>query len=139
MISHLPNLRYLSGLEATAGQGLLTAAGHLYLLVDPRYEAAAGERRDDVGVDVLTAVRTSEIRPSAWIAAQCVRAGIASLAFESRVMTLHDAGLVQRALAGEPWCLVDLEAEPVSRAVSECLPEARGLEHLPGGAIDIGR
>ena len=32
VISHLPNLRYLSGLEATAGQGLLTAAGQLYLL-----------------------------------------------------------------------------------------------------------
>ena len=110
VISHLPNVRYLSGLEATAGQGLLTAAGHLYLLVDPRYEAAAGERRDEVGVDVLTAVRTSEIRPSAWIAAQCVRAGIASLAFESRVMTLHDAGLVQRALAGERWAGTIIDA-----------------------------
>ena len=103
VISHLPNLRYLSGLEATAGQGLLTAAGHLYLLVDPRYEAAARDRADEVGADVLLPVPTSDIRPSAWIAAHCVREGVAHLVLESRVMPLHDARLIQRALAVERW------------------------------------
>ena len=51
LVSHLANLRYLSGLDASAGWGLLTAAGRLYLLVDPRYKAAAGTRVDEVGAD----------------------------------------------------------------------------------------
>ena len=42
-------------------------------------------------------------------------------------------GDVFRLGAGEPWCLVDLEAEPVSRAVSESLPEARGFENIIRG------
>ena len=55
VISHLPNLRYLSGLDATAGQGLLTAAGHLHLLVDSRYvEAARGRADANRAEDVLS-------------------------------------------------------------------------------------
>ena len=103
VISHLPNLRYLSGLEATAGQGLLTAAGQLYLLVDPRYEAAAQDRAGEVGPDVLRPVLTSGVRPSAWIAAHCIRESVAHLVLESRVITLHEARLLQRGLDAERW------------------------------------
>jgi Xaa-Pro aminopeptidase len=103
VISHLPNLRYLSGLEATAGHGLLTAAGHLHLLVDPRYVAAARDRADEVGVDVLRPVATADIRPATWIAAHCVREGVTRLVLESRVMSLHDARVLQRALAAQSW------------------------------------
>ena len=39
----------------------------------------------------------------------------------------------------EPWSLMYFQAEPVSRAVSESQPEARGFEDIPGGPIDIDR
>ena len=104
VISHLPNLRYLSGLEATAGQGLLTAAGQLYLLVDPRYEAAARDARRRGGRRrPARRFRRPTSGPSVWIAAHCAREGVAHLVLESRVMPLHDARLLQRALAAERW------------------------------------
>jgi Xaa-Pro aminopeptidase len=103
VISHPPNLRYLSGLDATAGQGVLTRAGHLYLLVDRRYEAAARARADEVGSDVLTPVPTADTRPAVWIAGHCVREGVAHLVLESRVLSLHEARLIERELRGGDW------------------------------------
>jgi Xaa-Pro aminopeptidase len=109
LVSHLPNLRYLTGLDATAGQGLLTASGLLYLLVDPRYETAAAACADEVGTDVLTGVPTADMSPSAWIAAQCVRHGVAHLVLESRVLSMYDAGVLGKALRAAAWtgALVD--------------------------------
>ncbi len=102
-ISHLTNLRYLCGLEATAGAGLLTADGRLHVLVDPRYEAAAGVRADEVGRDLVIPVHTSAIRPSAWLADRCVGDGVRALVLESRVVSLHDARLLERELAAAEW------------------------------------
>lgn len=103
VVSHLPNLRYLSGLDATAGTGLLTADGRLFLLVDPRYEAAAADRAAEVGTDRLTVVRTADLPAPAWLARHCVTSGIARLALESRVLTLYDARALQAALTGALW------------------------------------
>ena len=103
LVSHLPNLRYLTGLEATAGQGLLTADGRLYLLVDPRYQTAADVQADEIGRDVLTPVPTADTSPSAWIAAQCVRDGVGQLVLESRVLSMYDAGVLVRAMKAASW------------------------------------
>ncbi len=109
LVSHLANLRYLSGLDASAGHGLLTAAGCLYLLVDARYQTAARAQVDLIGADVLIAVDTADIRVADWIAERCVREGIAQLRLESRVLPLHQARLVERALLTAAWAgtLVD--------------------------------
>lgn len=115
VVSHLPNLRYLSGLEATAGIGVLTADGRLHLLVDPRYEAAADTRVAEVGRDRLVAVRTAVVGAAPWIAGHCVTNGIARLALESRVLSLHDARAVEAALtaAGWPGQLIDTPLDVV--------------------------
>jgi len=109
LVSHLANLRYLSGLEVSAGHGLLTAAGCLYLLVDARYQAAARAQADLLGSDVLIAVDTTDRRAASWIAEHCVREGIAHLRLESRVLPLHEARTLERALATAAWAgtLVD--------------------------------
>ena len=78
------------------GAGPADRGRQLYLLVDPRYEAAARDRAEEVGPDVLRPVPTSGVRPSAWIAAHCAREGVAHLVLESRVITLHEARLLQR-------------------------------------------
>ncbi|BCS33852.1 X-Pro dipeptidase [Luteitalea sp. TBR-22] len=103
VVSHLPNLRYLSGLEATAGAGVLTADGHLHLLVDPRYEAAAAVRAAEVGADLLTPVHTADTPTPAWIARHCVFLGARRLVVESRALSLHDARQMQSALEAAGW------------------------------------
>lgn len=103
VVSHLPNLRYLSGLEATAGLGLLTADGRLHLLVDARYDAAADTCADDVGRDVVSPVRTAETSATDWIARACVTTGVTHLALESRVLSLHDARRLESALSSAGW------------------------------------
>jgi Xaa-Pro aminopeptidase len=103
LVSHLPNLRYLSGLEATAGSGLVTADGRLYLLVDPRYEAAAAARAAEIGFDRVVPISTADIRASAWIARHCVAEGLRHLLLESRVLPLHDARILEQALTSAGW------------------------------------
>jgi Xaa-Pro aminopeptidase len=103
VVSHLPNLRYLSGLEATAGTGLLTADGCLHLLVDPRSEAAASARVAEVGADVLAAVPTAEVSAPVRIARHATGEGARRLLLESRALSVHDARQLQRALIGAHW------------------------------------
>jgi Xaa-Pro aminopeptidase len=117
VISHLPNLRYLSGLEATAGLGVLRADGRLWLLVDPRYETAAAACADEIGRDLVTDVRTADLRPAAWVAQACVADGLGRVVLESRVMTLHDARQLEQALQEVRWpgTLLDRPLDLVER------------------------
>ena len=103
LVSHLPNLRYLSGLDATAGMGLLRGDGRLSLLVDPRYEAAAAAQVEALGDDLLAVVPTASVRPAACVAEACAREGIGSLVLESRVLSLHDARQLEQALHKVQW------------------------------------
>lgn len=118
VISHLPNLRYLSGLEATAGSGLLTGDGRLFLLVDPRYEAAAAARAEEVGPDLVYPVATADVSASTWLASRCASDGIGRVALESRVLTLHAARLIEQALAAAGWsgALIDQPLDIVEHA-----------------------
>lgn len=103
LISHLPNLRYLTGLEATAGLACLHAEGRLSLLVDPRYEAAAAACAAEVGHDLIGVVATAHAPASQWLAALAREQDLPQIALESRVLSLHDARQVERALAGRGW------------------------------------
>ncbi len=103
VIAHLPNLGYLSGLEATAGLGLLTAQGQLHLLVDPRYEAAAALRVDEVGANLLVPIRTANLPASTWLARHCAGQGWSRIVLESRALSLYDARRLEQALAAVGW------------------------------------
>lgn len=103
LISHLPNLRYLTGLDATAGLGCLEGDGRLTLLVDPRYEAAAAACADEIGADWLTPVHTAEHRATEWLAARAVALGWPQIVLESRVVSLHDARQLEQALRQAAW------------------------------------
>lgn len=103
LISHLPNLRYLTGLEATAGAALLTADGELALLIDPRYEAAASECAAAVGGGMVRAVPTSDARHLDVAARVCGTAGVTRLMLESRALSLADARQLQLALQQAGW------------------------------------
>jgi Xaa-Pro aminopeptidase len=102
LVSHLPNLRYLSGLEATAAHGLLTREGRLYLLVDPRYEAAAAERAALIG-DAIVPVATANRPVPAWLSSFCTGEGVDVLVLESRSLSRHDGTQVDRALRSAGW------------------------------------
>ena len=52
LVTHLPNLRYLTGLSATAGAAIVTA-GQCVLVVDFRYAVAARELLDSRGDGVV--------------------------------------------------------------------------------------
>ncbi len=103
LVSHLPNLRYLSGLDATAGFGLVRADGHLTLLVDPRYEAAAATCAAEIGRHLVSVVPTAALRPAACVAQACATDGVTHLALESRALTLHDARQLEHALRTAQW------------------------------------
>lgn len=103
LISHLPNLRYLTGLEATAGVGCLHADGRLTLLVDPRYEAAAADRAEEVGHDLVAVVHTARTPATQWLAARAVGDDLPQLVLESRVVSLHEARQIERALLDAGW------------------------------------
>ncbi len=116
LISHLPNLRYLSGLDATAGHGLLTRDGRLHVLVDPRYEAAAAECAVVVG-DVVVPVATAHRPVQAWVADYCAGEGVGALVLESRSLTRHDGAQVEAALHKAGWTgtLVDRPLDVIER------------------------
>lgn len=103
VVSHLPNLLYLTGLEASAGLGWLRTDGSLALLVDPRYTAAADAIADDVGRDLVQPVATADERAPLWMARHAAADDVATLAVESRALSLHDADVLRDALSRAGW------------------------------------
>lgn len=103
LVSHLSNLRYLTGLEATAGLGCLEADGRLTVLVDPRYEAAAAACVDAVGADLLTAVPTAAQPATAWLGRRAAAHGWPQIVLESRALSLHEARQVEQGVRQAAW------------------------------------
>lgn len=64
LISHLPNLLYLSGLESSSAVGVLTRAPRLVVFTDGRYAASLARRVDHIGADLLTA---TIVESGAWV------------------------------------------------------------------------
>ena len=68
VVSHLPNIRYLTGFAGTAAT-FVVAAGHAALFVDPRYSAAAEELASRVRptFDVVVMHGRAEDAVAAWL------------------------------------------------------------------------
>ncbi len=103
LVSHLPNLRYLTGLEATAGEGCLLADGRLFLLVDARYVLAATSVAEAIGRDLVAPAPLTDVDPATWTARTCMTEGISTLALESRSLSLERARRLGLALDDAGW------------------------------------
>ncbi|HEX4832130.1 MAG TPA: Xaa-Pro peptidase family protein [Trebonia sp.] len=91
LITAGPNVRYLSGLDSSNAALLLPADGPAVLATDFRYALAA--ERDAPDLELVTG-RLTESR----LAAEAVRRGVRTLAFEAHEMTVErHAGLVREA------------------------------------------
>lgn len=137
LVSHLPNVRYLTGFTGTAAL-LLLARDRTVLVSDFRYEAQAMQ---EVGGSALVEID----RTSVWdrLGRVIASAGLATLGVEAQVMTLRDAerlsavprlrvvsttGIVERlrAIKGpEEVAAIRSAAELAQGALAETLPTIR--------------
>jgi Xaa-Pro aminopeptidase len=137
LVTHLPNVRYLTGFTGTAALLLLTR-DRAVLVSDFRYEAQAAQ---EVGNSATVEID----RQSVWdrLARVIGSAGITTLGVEGAVLTLRDAerlnalprlrvvstsGIVERlrAIKGpEEVAAIRAAAELASAALAEVLPDVR--------------
>src|SRR5512134_1409401 len=98
LVSHLPNIRYLTGFSGSAGS-LIVTASQAVLVVDFRYSTAAAALADDGPegwLRVLVAETTEVDRVAATIRAlECRRIGI-----EAASMAVSQFNRLSAALAG---------------------------------------
>jgi Xaa-Pro aminopeptidase len=102
VITHLPNLLYLSGLESSSAAGLLTSEGRLYLITDFRYSAAVTGRAAQVGARLVPVVAES----GAWAPAAAERVaadGVRALAVEGDSVTLAASRRLEAACHERGW------------------------------------
>jgi Xaa-Pro aminopeptidase len=110
VVSHLTNVRYLSGFTGTNGTLVVTPGG-LTLLTDPRYDLRAADELAAAGVDAsLLIARTSDEHRDAL---RRVLAGTSRVGLEADHVSWAD----QRRYA-EHW-LPDIELVPASGLVEE--------------------
>lgn len=98
LVTHLPNLLYLSGLDASSAVGLLTRDGRLHLFTDFRYAAALDAQQHEVG-DALVPHVLDAGPWTAPVLAECSAAGVELLAVEDDHLTLADARRLEQAAA----------------------------------------
>lgn len=85
LVSHLPNIRYLTGFSGSAGLAVITRDG-IKLLVDFRYEAQAG---DEASRHAQVVVEPRSLWDRLWgVLADC---DVRSVGFEAHVVTVRDA------------------------------------------------
>lgn len=97
LVTHLPNLLYLCGLEASSAVGLIGRDGHLHVFTDFRYETALDRQRALVGARLVPHVLDS----SAWaepVIAALVGDGTLSLGYDDH-LSLADARRLEAAAA----------------------------------------
>jgi len=85
LVSHLPNIRYLTGFSGSAGLALLTREGTT-LLVDFRYEAQAG---DEASGYAHVVVEPRSLWDRLW--GVLTDRDVRSVGFEAHVVTVRDA------------------------------------------------
>jgi Xaa-Pro aminopeptidase len=106
LVTHLPNIRYLTGFTGSAGILLLgPRAGNLW--VDPRYTLQANEQAD--GVDVIEEKEGMLKAAAAWLR----KNGVREAAFEASTLTCAQFELV-RDEAGE-----GLQLKPAEDLIEE--------------------
>jgi len=65
LVSHVPNIRYLTGFSGSAGVVVIDADGHSVLITDGRYKAQAREQVH--GVRVLIAAKAPLLAAAEWL------------------------------------------------------------------------
>lgn len=128
LVTHLPNVRWLTGFTGSAGMVLLTG-DHTLLLTDFRYATQAPQEAADAAEIVVE-------RASVWdrLKLELARRAPGRLAFEGHVTTVRDADRLADALPGRLHRVTDLveryrqvkDAEEVAalRAAAELAQEA---------------
>ena len=98
VVTHLPNILYLSGLDASSAVAVLTREPRLHVLSDFRYAGALARQADVIGRDLMTPV---VLETGAWAAAaaDCLR-GLAGAAIgvEGDSLTVSGARRLEEAV-----------------------------------------
>ena len=103
IVTHLPNVQYLSGFTGSAGIVVLTA-NDAWLLTDGRYETQAAEQIADAGVSMQIAIVSSDSAMSDAIAPLCV--GVVGC--EAEYLSI---GLQARLSQGATWVATSMIVE----------------------------
>jgi Xaa-Pro aminopeptidase len=126
LITHLPNVRYLTGFTGTNGQVLLS--GTTTFFTDGRYT----ERARHEAPDVECVTYRSSIDHD--LLSRCRAEGIGRLGFEARTVTVHEHARLQESLGG-------LDLVPLDDAVERLrwIKDAEELELLRGAQAATDR
>ena len=125
VVTHLPNLLYLSGLEATSAVGLLTRDARLFVLTDFRYSVELTRLADASG-GWLRAVMLDAATWAPAVARLVMAEGLTTLAVEGDSITLGAAQRLQAACREAGW-----PGEPVpSTGIVEALRRVKDTGEL---------
>jgi Xaa-Pro aminopeptidase len=125
LVTHLPNLRWLTGFTGSAGIVVLTA-DRITLITDFRYAVQAPQ---EVGSEVEVVIARSDV----WGRVQQQLDGLARVGYESQVMTTQRASRLGRDLPRVQWVATE-ELVETARAVKDddevaAIREAAALAH----------
>jgi Xaa-Pro aminopeptidase len=146
LISHLPNITYLSGFSGSAGLVVLTA-DRLYLLVDFRYSAAVNQAaRAGALAPALTSVRVDGSYDRQLVAFLAEH-GWTRVGFEATQFSVARFEWIRRTLASTPggpqveWVPVDdaVEQARLRKDVHETALFREAARRLSGVAVSVLR
>jgi Xaa-Pro aminopeptidase len=100
LLTHLPNIRYLTGFDGSTGAVLLTS-DRCTLLVDGRYLTSAQERTRSSEALRHVSVELAPRSLDEAVAATAARLPLRRLGVEAGVMTIAQFGRLQKMTAGE--------------------------------------
>ena len=99
LVTHLPNVRYLSGFTGSAGV-LLLGKSKSGLFTDGRYKDQARAEVD--GARVVVGRKPALVAAGEWLNANGKRVGIKALGIEALHMTVAERGQLQKVLRSGP-------------------------------------
>jgi Xaa-Pro aminopeptidase len=102
VVTHLPNLLYLSGLDASSAVGLLLADARLYLLTDFRYSAAVARQAAHVG-DLIVPIVLDSATWAPAVAARIAAEGVRGVMVEPESLTFGAAQRFEAACRDAGW------------------------------------
>lgn len=101
VITHLPNILYLSGLDASSAVAVLAREPRLTVFTDFRYGAAVRRRAEELGNEVVTPV---VLESGAWhepVAQRLLASGGEVFGVEADSLTLSSARHLERAVCAD--------------------------------------
>jgi len=99
LVTHLPNIRYLSGFTGSAAV-LLISEKKTVLFTDGRYKEQA--RTEVEGARVIVGRKPALVAAGEWIKAYGKKLGLKMLGIEAQHMTVAERGQLQRVLRSNP-------------------------------------